>query len=124
MKKTNAFIEHLIELLQGVGEVKARAMFGGYGLYLTNVMDQENTMFALVTNDALYFKTDNGNIGDFEARKLEAFSYLRNGNRYSMSYYEAPSEALDDADKMTSWAIRAIDAARRCKDARHKKTKH
>ncbi len=37
MKKSNEFIEYLLELLQGVGEVKARAMFGGYGLYLINV---------------------------------------------------------------------------------------
>lgn len=121
MKKSNEFIEYLVELLHGVGEVKARAMFGGYGLYLINIMTQDDIMFALVTDEILYFKTDSGNIGDFKQRKLEPFKYQRNGKQLSMSYHEAPGEVLDDADEMTHWAIQAIAAAKRNAAKKNKK---
>ncbi len=113
MKKTNEFVEYLLELLQGVGEVKARAMFGGHGIYLVGVAGRDDIMFALVADDILYFKTDQGNIADYQERGLDAFSYQRNGKQLAMSYNEAPGEALDDPDKMTHWAIQAIAAARR-----------
>lgn len=107
MAQKSEFINYLLELLQGVGEVNARTMFGGYGLY------QNGIMFALVADDVLYFKTDKGNLSDFEERSLEAFRYERNGKQILMSYCEAPGEVLDDPDEMSQWAQNAIDAARR-----------
>ena len=105
MKHSNEFIEYLLELLQGIGEVKARAMFGGFGLY------QNGLMFSLIANKVLYFKTDKSNLHDFEERNLKAFSYKRNGKQILMSYSEAPEEVFDDPDEMTLWALKAINAA-------------
>ena len=113
MAHSNEFIEYLLELLQGVGEVKARAMFGGYGLYFYDVLSRESFMFALVADETLYFKTDENSRHEFEVRGLEAFTYERNGKPFSMSYNEAPGEALDDPEEMTDWANKAINAARR-----------
>jgi DNA transformation protein len=107
MRQTNEFVEYLLELLQGIGEVKVRAMFGGYGIY------HDDIMFALVADEILYFKTDDNNIQDFEERGLEPFQYERSGKQISMSYSEAPGEVLDDPDEMTLWARKAIDVARR-----------
>ncbi len=121
MARSNEFIEYLLELLQGTGgEVTARKMFGGYGLYY-NTQDFESIMFALVADDVLYLKTDAENRGDFEQRKLAAFQYERSGKTYSMSYNEAPGETLDDPDEMTFWARKAIDAARRSAAKKHMK---
>jgi len=111
MAHRNEFIEYLLELLQGVGEVKARAMFGGFGLYHYNGIEQDGIMFALVADDVLYLKTDEKNLPDFEERGLEAFRYERNGKPFSMSYSEAPGEVLDDPDEMVYWARKGIDAA-------------
>jgi DNA transformation protein len=113
MAHSNEFIEYLLELLQGVGAVKARAMFGGYGLYFYDALRQESFMFALVADETLYFKTDENSRSEFEERGLKAFTYERNGKPLSMSYNEAPGEALDDPDEMTEWANKAIHAARR-----------
>ena len=113
MAHSNEFIEYLLELLHGVGDVKARAMFGGYGLYFCDALSQESLMFALVADEILYFKTDENSRSEFEARGLEAFTYERNGKPFSMSYNEAPGEALDDPDEMTDWTKKAIRAARR-----------
>lgn len=107
MRHTNEFVEYLLELLQGIGDVRARAMFGGYGIYFDGIM------FALVADEVLYFKTDKSNLHYFEERGLEPFHYERSGKQYSMSYSEAPGEVLDDPDEMTLWARKAIDAARR-----------
>ena len=42
--------------------VRARSMFGGVGIYSGDLF------FALIADDALYFKVDDSNRGDFEAR--------------------------------------------------------
>ena len=105
MKPHDEFIDYLLELMQPLGSVSAKAMFGGYGIYI------DDLMFALVADDVLYLKTDSGNLADFEQHGLKPFSYQRNGKTYSMSYSEAPAEVLDDADAMHLWASSAIDAA-------------
>jgi DNA transformation protein len=101
------FIEFLLEQMQSVGSVEAKAMFGGYGIY------HEGIMFALVADDVLYLKTDGNNRARFDDRNLPAFQYDKNGKRYSMSYNEAPGEVYDDPDDMALWANSAIAAARR-----------
>ncbi len=111
MGHNNEFIKYLLELLQGVGMVRVRAMFGGFGLYFHDEFEQDGIMFALVADDVLYLKTDEENLPDFEQRGLEPFRYQRNGKALSMSYSEAPGEALDDPDEMVHWARNSIDAA-------------
>lgn len=88
-----------------VHSLQAKSMFGGYGIYMHELM------FALVADDVLYFKTAANNLVDFEQRELAAFSYERNGKRFNMSYSEAPGEVLDAPDEMRRWASSAIDAA-------------
>ena len=107
MAHRNEFIEYLLELLHDIDDIDARPMFGGYGLF------HEGLMFALVTDDVLYFKTDKNNMADFEQRGLKAFSYERKGKQVFLSYNEAPGEALDDPDEMCAWARNSIAAAKR-----------
>lgn len=73
MARNNEFIEYLLELLQATGDVKARPMFGGFGLYFYDASNHCSIMFALVADEALYFKTDKINDIDFEQRGLKAF---------------------------------------------------
>jgi DNA transformation protein len=105
MKKHDEFVEYLLELMQPLGPVSAKAMFGGYGIYV------DELMFALVADDVLFFKTDASSRPDFEQRGLQPFRYQRKGKTYDMSYSEAPAEVLDDADAMQLWAKKAIEAA-------------
>ena len=114
MRKKGEFIEYLLEQMQDVGPVNARAMFGGHGIY------HDDIMFALVADDVLYLKTDEVNRPEFEARNLPPFLYPRKDRVIRMSYNEAPGEVLDDPDEMTYWARSAIEASRR---AARKKTK-
>ena len=52
MSVSASFKEFLIEQMAGFGPVTIRAMFGGAGVY------HDGLMFALVDDDALYFKVD------------------------------------------------------------------
>lgn len=101
------FRDYVIDLLSTMGPVRARRMFGGGGLYL------DDTMFAIVADDELYFKTDNGNRGDFEAAGAKPFSYTRGEKTFAMSYHRVPEEVMEEPDDLSVWARRAWDAARR-----------
>lgn len=85
-----------------------RAMFGGVGVYADGVF------FALMDDDLLYFKVDDGNRGDFEARGAGPFLPYGDPDR-PMSYWQLPGEVLEDPAELGVWVERAIDVARRAK---------
>lgn len=103
----NEFVSHLLDLLEPLGPVSARPMFGGYGIYL------DQMMFALVADDTLYLKADDVSRARFVDAGLEPFRYARKGKTLRMSYYAAPEDALEDAELLRDWARLAVDAAMR-----------
>ena len=100
------FRDYVLEMLQPFGPVRAKAMFGGAGLYA------DDTMFALIANDVLYFRTDEGNVGEYEAAGCSPFQPFEH-KPFKMPYYEAPPDIMEDADELSDWARRAWEAARR-----------
>ena len=108
----SAFVDFVVESLGPLGPVRARRMFGGYGIYLDRVM------FALVADDVLYLKVDDANRGAFEALGLEPFRYEARGRTHTWSYYEAPDAGLDDPEVLYAWARDAFAAAVRSRRAR------
>jgi len=117
MAMSPEFRDHLLDLLAPLGAVQAKRMFGGGGLYL------DGTMFAIVADDVLYLKVDDGNRGDFEAQGMDPFLYSRGEKVIAMSYYEAPTELIDGGDDLAEWARKAWEAARRSGTGKKKKKK-
>lgn len=115
--ETNEFVTHVVDLLEPLGPVSARRMFGGYGIYL------DRLMFALVADDTLYLKVDDESRGEFEAAGLDPFRYTKKGKSYQMSYHAAPEDALEDAELLRDWARKAVDAAMRAARGERKKNK-
>lgn len=101
------FVNYVVELMQSIGPVTAKGMFGGHGVYL------EGLMFGLIADNTLYLKADKTSETDFKGKGLEAFSYIKKGKRCTMSYFQAPDETLEDADEMNIWANKAYSAALR-----------
>ena len=107
MAKQNEFVNYLLELLDDFGDVRARAMFGGYGVYRSDLM------FGLVADDELYLKVDDQNVAEFEKAGLEPFIYVKDGKAMKMSYYHAPDQALDNREELYYWADLGFQAALR-----------
>jgi DNA transformation protein len=109
------FVDHILELMSGLGPVTARAMFGGHGVYL----DQQ--MFGLVARDVLYLKVDEQNRARFDELELEPFTYTGKDRTIRMSYREAPVDALEDPDVMIEWATSAHEAGMRAHKTKRKR---
>ena len=104
---SGGYLALLKDLLSDLGDVTARRMFSGAGIYIDGVI------FALVFDDVLYLKTDDDSRATFEGQGLEPFSFVKQGKRISTSYWRAPELLLDDRGEMQQWAARALQAARR-----------
>jgi DNA transformation protein len=105
------FVEYLQEVFERFGPIRARRMFGGYGIY------HNDFMFALVADDVLYLKADDESVQAFKDRDLGQFQYVNKGKTIGMSYYLAPEEIFDDPDEARVWALRAYEAAVRSSKA-------
>lgn len=101
------YVAHIVDLLQFIGPVESKSMFGGFGMFL------EGLMFGLVAGNELYLKVDTQNLQDYEDLGLQAFSFEKNGRQIKMSYYQAPEEAMEDAELLSDWASNAYGAAMR-----------
>lgn len=99
------FTAYVVDLMQSIGPVSARRMFGGYGIFL------DGLMFALIADGSLYLKADPESRDRFLSSGLEAFTYSKKGKQISLSYYQAPLEALEDGEQMKEWANLAFGCA-------------
>ena len=111
------YCDFLIDMLAPWDEVRARAMFGGYGLY------SGETFFGLVADDAVYFKVDEITQGDYERAGSQPFAYKAGSKDVTMAYWQVPADVLDDPELIADWADKACAAARRSKTAGRKKRK-
>jgi DNA transformation protein len=109
MAARNEFADFIVELLAPLGPVRARAMFGGWGIYL------DGMMFALLADDMLYFKVDDENRAVFSGAGLEPFRYTQRGKPVALNYYRAPDEAFDAPHLMLQWAREGLAAALRAR---------
>ena len=102
---SDALARHCIELLEPLGRVRARRMFGGHGLYL------DGLFIAIVAFDRLYLKAGPESAREFAAHGCEPFTYLARGREVRLHYWTAPAEALDSPAAMAPWARLALQAA-------------
>jgi DNA transformation protein and related proteins len=107
------FREMVLELLEPLGGVTHRKMFGGVGLR------RHDLFFALIAEDTLYLKVDDANRADFEAAGCEPFRPF--GGDQPMSYWSVPLDALEDPDVLAHWAHKGLAAALRAKAPKPKK---
>jgi DNA transformation protein len=118
MPKSSDFVETVCERLAPLGQVRARTMFGGWGIYV------DGRFCAIVHRGALYFKADEASRSEFEAKGLQPFKPFSD-QAMVMSYYDAPAEVFEDQAEMLDWGRKALEAALRSQKkksaARHKR---
>ena len=113
MAVSESYRAFVLEQLNRVRPVTARAMFGGVGLYAAEVF------FALIAQDRLYFKVDDTTRGEFERRGMEPFRPFGEDN--AMGYYELPADILEAPEPLRAWTEQAVAVALRARDARGRK---
>lgn len=106
MRVTDGFRAFALEQLAGIQSIRARAMFGGVGIYAGEIF------FGILARDALYLKVDDTSRGQYEAAGMTAFKPYAD-TPMTMSYYQVPAQVLEDADELTTWARASIRVATR-----------
>jgi DNA transformation protein len=106
MAVTDGFRSFVLDQLDELGEVTARSMFGGVGLY------QRGIFFGLIAGDVLYLKVDAMTRPEYERMGMEPFRPYpdRSG---TMQYYAVPIEVLESGIELTGWARKAVAVAER-----------
>ena len=97
--RDESFKDFVLDQLSSLESVFARKMFSGHGLYL------RKKFFGIISDDRLYFKTDEKTKETYRAAGMEPFrprdvQTLKN-------YYEVPPEVLEDADQLSQFAEEA-----------------
>ena len=108
MKVSDSFRAFVLDQLDGVDGLRARAMFGGVGLYCRGVF------FGIIARDELYLKADDTNRPDYEAAGMHPFMpYPGRAGKKKRKYYAVPMDVLENTFELAAWARKAVAAARR-----------
>jgi DNA transformation protein len=117
MPVTDEFLIYLKDQLADMGPVTSRRMFGGAGLYC------DGLIFAIVVDDVLYFKVDDSNRTDYETAGMGPFIFVSDRGQSTLSYYEVPADVLENKEKTSQWALKALVVAQAAKKTKTKPAK-
>ena len=108
MVASATYAEFLGEQLAPLGRVTLRRMFGKTGVFCDGVM------FAMVTDNTLYFRVDDENRAAFkEAEAFPPLNYAKKGAMIDLSFWRVPERLFDEPDELFEWAQAALAAAHR-----------
>ena len=105
LRVSDGFRTYALDQLSSVQGLRARPMFGGFGLYA------EDVFFGILAADVLYLKVDDSNRSEYEKAKATAFRPFAN-RPASMSYFAVPLSVLEAEPILALWARRSIAVAR------------
>ena len=108
MAVSDGYAKFIAEQLYRLGPVAIRRMFGGAGVSL------DGLTFALIADDALYFKTDEVTRVRYESEGMAPFTYETSTGRNTLiTYWQVPERLFDEADDMLLFAREAHAVALR-----------
>jgi len=102
------FVDQVLGLLMSLGPVRARAMFGGHGIYL------EDIFFAIIGWDRLWLRVDEETKSRFAEAGNEPFVYDGKTRPVELAYWAAPEGSMENPETLLPWA----DLAARLREAR------
>ncbi len=103
MAYSQDYVDYILGQLALFGDVQAKKMFGGIGLF------HNGLMFGMIGDDTFRLKVDDSNIGDYESRGMQQFS--SGTKKKGMPYWEVPAEVIEDPETLKDWADRSYQAA-------------
>ena len=109
---TPEFRQYVEEKLSAVKPIQTKPMFGGVGIYA------ESLFFALIAEDKLYFKANDTNKSDFEARGMDQFYPYDSPT--PMHYWELPADVLNNPEELEVWMDKSLAVATAAKAKKRK----
>ena len=104
-ENSDAAVARLVADLAPIG-VRARAMFGGYGLYLGD------KFFGIVNDGRVFFRTDDESQREYIARGMPPFQPNNRpiGPKTVARNFQVPDDVLSNPEVLVEWALRAAQA--------------
>jgi DNA transformation protein len=99
------YLAYVLEQLAGLGDLGTRRMFGGVGLY------SRGMFFGLIDDDTLFFKTDESNAAQYQARQMPRFMPPANRPMSPMGYHQVPADIIEDDESLVAWARKSVAVA-------------
>jgi len=99
------FVLRVLDLLSPLGEPRARAMFGGYGVYL------DEKFMAIIVDDVLYLKADDELKPEYLKRGMAPFTFEMRGKPETMPYYDVSEKTLKSGALFEELAKKSYEAA-------------
>ncbi len=90
--------------LTAAAEIRMKAMFGGFGIYL------DEALFGLIDDDRIYFKVDQSNLPDYDA--AGAGPWVMHDGKPNLKYREVPGAVLNNPAELRAWIELAAAVAR------------
>ena len=116
MRVSTSFREFVLDQMAGLDGLRARAMFGGVGLYADDVF------FGILAADELFFKVDDTNRREYQTAGSVPFKPYAD-RAMTMPYYSVPIVVLEDAATLRQWAAGAVMVAKAAKTAKPTETR-
>ena len=99
------YLEYVLEQLAALGDVSTRRMFGAVGLY------SRELFFGLIDDDTLFFKTDESNAAEYQARNMPRFMPPASRPMGPFGYHQVPADIIEDNEELVAWARRSVAVA-------------
>jgi DNA transformation protein len=99
------YLEYILEQLAALGTLRWRRMFGGIGLYSADLF------FGLIDDDTLFFKTNESNAAEYQARHMPRFMPPSDRPLGALGYHQVPADIIEDAELLTDWARKSVAVA-------------
>lgn len=98
-------ITEVINTLSPFGDITARPMFGGYGIY------KEGVIIALMDEGELYFKSTPTSEPFYQSFDSYPFVYEGQRRPVKMSYWHVPNTVFKDPILLEKWVETAYDSS-------------
>ncbi|MGL5335331.1 MAG: TfoX/Sxy family DNA transformation protein [Enterovibrio sp.] len=100
-----SFLQNTLKFFSDFGDIKSRSMFGGFGIFCND------TMFALVVNDALHLRATSHNEAQFKAFGMEPYRYSKRGFPVVTKYFAIPESWWQQSEMLLEQAKQVLDIA-------------
>ncbi|MCD9495474.1 TfoX/Sxy family DNA transformation protein [Photobacterium carnosum] len=105
-------LKNSLQLLDHLGNVRSRSMFGGFGIFAGE------TMFALVVNNKLHLRANAQTKEEFKQAGLKPYIYEKRGFPVRTKHYAILDEWWEKPEKIIEQAKYSLEAAQADKKAK------